>query len=64
MFSDGVLELLGEGDLIEKEAALRDCIAASGSSDEAIIDAIGVARFKELPDDVAALFVRGGELDG
>jgi sigma-B regulation protein RsbU (phosphoserine phosphatase) len=64
MFSDGVLELLGEGDLIEKEAALRDCIAASGSSDEAIIDAIGVARFKELPDDVAALFVRGGELNG
>ena len=57
MFSDGVLELIDGEDLIAKESNLRSMIDSSRGDYQAVLEDLGVAQAREIPDDIAALFI-------
>ncbi|MDG0979900.1 MAG: SpoIIE family protein phosphatase [Halieaceae bacterium] len=57
MFSDGVLELIEGEDLIAKESKLKSIIDGSASNYQAVLEDLGVAQAREIPDDIAALFI-------
>ena len=57
MFSDGVLELIDGADLIAKEAKLKSVIDGSALDYQAVLEGLGVAQVREIPDDIAALFI-------
>jgi hypothetical protein len=57
MFSDGVLELIDGEDLIAKESNLRSIIDSSRGDYQAVLEDLGVAQAREIPDDIAALFI-------
>lgn len=62
LLSDGILELLGPGSLIEKEALLLRRLAGPLDSPRVLADRLGLAEVdaNHLPDDVAALFITRG----
>ena len=64
LLSDGVLELLGEGNLIEKEAALLTRLEGPLEGPRGLTERLGLQSIdpNHLPDDVAALFVSRGFL--
>ena len=62
LLSDGILELLGNGSLIEKEALLLERVAGPLDSPRVLADRLGLGDVdpNHLPDDVAALFITRG----
>ncbi|MGD2009444.1 MAG: response regulator receiver protein, partial [Cellvibrionales bacterium] len=62
LLSDGILELLGDGSLIEKEALLLSRVAGPLDSPRVLADRLGLGAVdaNHLPDDVAALFITRG----
>jgi serine phosphatase RsbU (regulator of sigma subunit) len=64
LLSDGVLELLGDGNLIEKEAALLQRLEGPLDGPRGLTERLGLQSIDpdDLPDDVAALFVSRGFL--
>jgi len=61
VFSDGVLEVLPEQDLIEKEACLLNLVKDNGNSVESLLKAVGVAGRETVPDDIAVLRIESGK---
>ncbi|MDX9874070.1 MAG: fused response regulator/phosphatase [Spongiibacteraceae bacterium] len=61
LFSDGVLEVLpGEG-VLAREQALLNALSPELASIDAVVDALGLGRRTEVPDDIAVLVVSRGE---
>ncbi len=60
LFSDGILETIdGEGLLAKEDALLRTARGGYGTM-EALVDALGLQKVKEAPDDIALLLVSKG----
>lgn len=60
LFSDGILEVLeGEG-LLAKEERLLAALSPGFNSMDAVVDALGLQRVQEAPDDIAVLLVSKG----
>ncbi|MFV0278298.1 MAG: PP2C family protein-serine/threonine phosphatase [Parahaliea sp.] len=57
LFSDGILEILPSGDLIEKEAYLLEAFERAAETPEAMIARLGLSQLDVAPDDIAALFI-------
>jgi sigma-B regulation protein RsbU (phosphoserine phosphatase) len=55
LLSDGILDLLPGDTLKEKEAELPRMIASAGGSLEGLRDAFGLAKLRDMPDDIALL---------
>lgn len=62
LLSDGILELLGNGNLIEKEASLLSLLEGPLESPRSLATRLGLEAVdpNHLPDDVAALFITRG----
>lgn len=62
LLSDGILELLGSGNLIEKEASLLRLLEGPLESPRGLATRLGLEAVdpNHLPDDVAALFITRG----
>lgn len=62
VFSDGILELLEDGDLIAKEEALLSRITGPVAKPNVLVKRLGLEHFDRtnIPDDVAALFISRG----
>jgi sigma-B regulation protein RsbU (phosphoserine phosphatase) len=58
LFSDGILELIEEKELMAKEELLLRVVEESQGHVDTIIDIIEVKDIEELPDDVAVLSIR------
>jgi sigma-B regulation protein RsbU (phosphoserine phosphatase) len=58
LFSDGILELIEEKELIAKEELLLRVVEESQGHVDSIIDIVEVKNIEELPDDVAVLSIR------
>jgi serine phosphatase RsbU (regulator of sigma subunit) len=58
LFSDGILEILPQRNLIEKEQYFLEVFERSGDSPESLEADLGLDRVKAAPDDIAALYVR------
>lgn len=59
--SDGIMELLGDRPLADREAALL-AMVGSGAVDVASLGrALGLESEREIPDDAAMLVIRGGD---
>ncbi|GLQ30071.1 response regulator [Litoribrevibacter albus] len=54
-FSDGVLELLGEKSLLEKEEYLLDVVAAGADNIDGICETLKLKSIQDAPDDIAIL---------
>lgn len=54
-FSDGVLELLGDKSLLEKEQFLLDLVAAGADNIDGICDSLKLKSVQDAPDDIAIL---------
>lgn len=60
LFSDGILEVLeGEG-LLAKEERLLASLTPGFNGMDAVVDALGLQRVEEAPDDIAVLLVSKG----
>ena len=57
LFSDGILEILPPGNLIEKEKYFLDVFERTVDSPEDLVVHLGLDRVETAPDDIAALFV-------
>ncbi len=57
VFSDGILEMLPEGELIEKENFLLSIVKDNAMSVESLSRAFGIAEVESVPDDIAILKV-------
>lgn len=57
MFSDGVLELLTQSSLDEKEQYLLDLIEVNAGKHESIVSALALESDADVPDDVALMTV-------
>jgi len=55
LMSDGILDLLPEPTLKEKEAALPERVKAAGGSLDGLRQVFGLATLGEMPDDIALL---------
>ena len=55
LMSDGILDLLTEQTLKEKEAALPQLVKAAGGSLDGLRQVFGLATLGEMPDDIALL---------
>ncbi len=66
LVSDGILELLPQRSLRDKQAALQAEFLASKFRMESLVDALALSRPRErpLPDDIALLLVRRDEKHG
>jgi serine phosphatase RsbU (regulator of sigma subunit) len=58
LFSDGILELIEEKELIAKEDTLLKIVEESYGHVDSIVNSVGVKDIEELPDDVAILSIR------
>lgn len=58
LFSDGILELIEEKELIAKEELLLRVVEESQGHIDSIIDSVKVKEIAELPDDVTVLSIR------
>jgi len=58
LFSDGILEMLPQRNLIEKEKYFLEVFERTDGSPRALEMELGLARVKAAPDDIAALYVR------
>lgn len=58
LFSDGILELVKQQGLLEKEQNLLNLVEQSGGSLEAIFNSVNAKDIRELPDDVAILSIK------
>ncbi|MFT6102134.1 MAG: serine phosphatase RsbU (regulator of sigma subunit) [Granulosicoccus sp.] len=58
LFSDGILELIEEKELIAKEDTLLKIVEESYGHVDSIVNSVGVKGIEELPDDVAILSIR------
>jgi phosphoserine phosphatase RsbU/P len=58
LFSDGILELIEEKELMAKEELLLRVVEESQGHVDTIIDIVEVKNIEELPDDVAVLSIR------
>lgn len=67
VFSDGILEVLPEMSLFDKEKLLLEVVAKHEDSIDSLLSSFGVDHFDNLPDDIAVLRVldkRSTELEG
>ena len=55
LMSDGILDLLPEATLKEKEAALPERVKSAGGSLDGLRQVFGLATLGEMPDDIALL---------
>ncbi len=60
IFSDGILDIIEGDDLIAKETALRVIVENSDSSHTDLLQRLQLAEVKDMPDDIAALFITRG----
>lgn len=60
LFSDGILEVIKDKELLEKEQYLLQLFSTSQGSVDALLQALDVSGDEAAPDDIAALFVKGG----
>ena len=60
IFSDGILDIIDGDDLIAKETALRVIVENSDSSHTDLLQRLQLAEVKDMPDDIAALFITRG----
>ena len=60
-FSDGVLEILPQKELLDKEAHLLTLVAQRGQSLESVCDALAIKEIGETPDDIAILTITRGK---
>ena len=63
LFSDGVLEILPQKDLADKEAYLLDLIGSGNNSVDAIVKALGLVGNKQCPDDISFLILHNESSD-
>jgi serine phosphatase RsbU (regulator of sigma subunit) len=57
LFSDGILEILPQKNLIEKEKYFLSVFEQTGESPVQLVKHLGLDRVEAAPDDIAALFV-------
>ncbi|MEM1141209.1 MAG: SpoIIE family protein phosphatase [Pseudomonadota bacterium] len=57
LFSDGILEILPQENLVDKEAFFLDVFAGASKSPEDLVAKLGLDGVADAPDDIAALFV-------
>jgi serine phosphatase RsbU (regulator of sigma subunit) len=57
LFSDGILEILPQDNLIEKESFFLDVFRQGSESPAALVTRLGLDSVDTAPDDIAALFV-------
>ncbi len=55
LFSDGVLDLLPEDDLVAREAALSQLVEAAQGNYAQTVVSLGLANCSNMPDDIAML---------
>jgi len=55
VFSDGILEILPDGELIEKENYLLDIVKQNAASIESLSQAFRIPDMESVPDDIAIL---------
>lgn len=58
IFSDGILEILPDTELIDKERHLLDIVRNEPRSVDAIVKALNIDDIESIPDDIAILHVR------
>ena len=59
-FSDGVLEILPEETLQQKEARLLELIATSGGTLDSVCNTLAIKEIRDNPDDIAVLAITRG----
>lgn len=57
VFSDGILELLPQSSLAEKEQFLVELIRKGNHTIGAIINALSLTNYKDVPDDIAVMTI-------
>ena len=57
LFSDGVLELLDQASLAQKEEYLLNLIESKAGNHEAIVEALALESDEDVPDDIALMTV-------
>ena len=57
LFSDGILEVIREKGLDEKERRLLEVVSGGGHTTEALSEALNLDKITELPDDIAIVSV-------
>lgn len=57
IFSDGILEILQEQELIEKEQSILNILNNNGTSVESVVKAFGLDKLETVPDDIAILSI-------
>ena len=57
LFSDGILEVLPQKNLIEKEKYFLNVFEQTANSSEELVTRLGLDRVETAPDDIAALFI-------
>ena len=62
MFSDGILEIMKESTLNDKEALLLDVAVRSRGDLSVLTSELGAGTTDDLPDDIALMAVRRGHL--
>ncbi|MEK9713192.1 MAG: SpoIIE family protein phosphatase [Thalassolituus sp.] len=62
LFSDGILEIMSEPSLNEKEDALLSLVTGSGGNLDNVWSAVGVEAHSEVPDDIAVAIVSRGRV--
>ena len=62
MFSDGILEIMPESTLNEKEDALLATAIESQGNIERLAEALGVRAGAEVPDDIAMVSIARGSV--
>ncbi len=58
LFSDGILELIEQNDLIEKERGLLSLVEKTDGNLDAMVEGLNINTIQELPDDVAMLSIK------
>lgn len=61
VFSDGVLEILPQGELVEKEKFLLEVVSENATSVKSLVNAFGISDQESVPDDIAILKVDSGK---
>ncbi|MBC6904393.1 response regulator [Saccharophagus sp. K07] len=62
VFSDGILEVLPPLDLIGKEQCLLDLMKNSPGDLEGIWSGLGLDKIRDMPDDIAVLTLKAGDV--
>lgn len=57
LFSDGILEILPPGNLVEKEKYFLKVFDETADSPEQVVVQLGLDKVSDAPDDIAALFI-------